>query len=74
MTTLTPERQEEVAKKDDYITLKEMQLKAYKVLNESLEFADDDFEKSVIQEEMAPLAKEIKTLAQQKIKEIEAYS
>ena len=30
MTTLTPQQQEEVAKLDDYIKLKEIQLNAYK--------------------------------------------
>ncbi len=73
MTTLTPEQQEEVIKLDDYIKLKEMQLKAYKELKASLEFADDEFEESVIQEQMAPLAKEVKALTQ-KIKEIESYT
>ena len=73
MTALTPEQQEEVAKLDDYKKLKELQLTAYKELKSSLEFADDDFELSVIQDEMAPLAKEIKILVQ-KIKEVESYT
>lgn len=60
-------------KLNDYIALKELQLKTYKELKASLEFADDDYEASVIKEKMEPLAKEVKTLSQ-KIKEIEAYS
>ncbi len=73
MTTLTPEQQEEVAKLDDYKKLKEIQLKAYKELKATLEDADDDFETSVIQDEMEPLKKEVKALVQ-KIKEIESYA
>ncbi len=73
MTTLTPQQQEEVAKLDDYIKLKEIQLNAYKELKASLEFADDDFESSEIKDKMAPLAKEVKDLTQ-KIKEIESYA
>ena len=73
MTTLTPEQQEELAKLDDYKKLKEMQLKAYKELKATLEHADDDFEASMIQDEMEPLKKEVKVLVQ-KIKEIEAYA
>ena len=73
MTTLTPEQQEELAKLDDYKKLKDMQLKAYKELKATLELADDDFEASMIQDEMEPLKKEVKALVQ-KIKEIEAYA
>lgn len=73
MTTLTPEQQEELGKLDDYKKLKDMQLKAYKALKETLETADDDFEASEIQDEMDPLKKEVKALVQ-KIKEIEAYA
>ena len=73
MTTLTPEQQEELAKLDDYKKLKDMQLKAYKELKATLELADDDFEASMIQDEMEPLKKEVKALVQ-KIKDIEAYA
>ncbi len=73
MTTLTQEQQEEVAKLDNYKKLKEIQLKRYKELKATLEDADDDYETSVIQDEMEPLKKEVKTLVQ-KIKEIESYT
>ncbi|MBN2721856.1 MAG: hypothetical protein JXQ77_03460 [Campylobacterales bacterium] len=51
---------------------KDILLKKYKDLSEPLSYAQNDFEKSLVEEKRAALAKEIKALAAQidKIKEV----
>jgi hypothetical protein len=61
-----------ISQRDELISKKNELLFKYKALAEPLEFAQNDFEKGLIEEKRAALAKEIKSLAAQieRIKEV----
>ena len=71
MKTLTDEQKIEIENKENYEILKEKLLKEFKTHTAELEYADDDFETSLINGKKNKLAKEIKTLAA-KLRDIEA--
>ncbi len=73
MTTLTDEQEQktEIENKETYIEEKAALLKEYKSYEENLEFADDEFEESLIVDKRAKLAVQIKDLGT-KIREIES--
>ena len=71
MRTLTDEQEEMITKKPEYIELKTELLQEYKSYQENLEYADDEFEESMIEKKREKLAIQIRALGD-KIREIEA--
>jgi len=71
MRTLTDEQEEMITKKPEYIELKTELLQEYKSYQENLEYADDEFEESMIEKKREKLATQIRALGD-KIREIEA--
>jgi len=71
MKTLSEEQIIEIDNKEEYIEEKAELLKEYKSYEINLEFADDEFEESLIVDKRTKLAVQIKTLGT-KIREIES--
>ncbi|MCF6207211.1 MAG: hypothetical protein L3J47_10020 [Sulfurovum sp.] len=69
---LTEEQRQEIAKKEEYIALKEKLLTKRKSLQLDLEHAQDTVEEGLIEEERERLAQQIKTLAAN-IRQIEEW-
>ncbi len=72
MMPLTEEQRQEIAKKEEYIALKEKLLTKRKSLQLDLEHAQDTVEEGLIEEERERLAQQIKTLAAN-IRQIEEW-
>jgi len=60
---LTEEQLAKIAKKDEYEALKKKLVQKRKKMLEDIEFAENDFDEYLIEQEREKLAKEIKTLA-----------
>jgi len=71
MKTLSEEQIIEIENKETYIEEKATLLKEYKSYEQNLEFADDEFEESLILDKRDKLAVQIKALGA-KIRDIEA--
>jgi len=71
MKTLTDEQKEMMTKKPEYIELKAKLLQEYKSYQENLEYAEDEFEESMIEKKREKLATQIRALGE-KLREIEA--
>jgi len=71
MQTLSEEQIIEIENKEKYIEEKAELLKEYKSYEQNLEFADDEFEESLILDKRDKLAVQIKALGA-KIREIES--
>ena len=71
MKTLSEEQIIEIENKETYIEEKATLLKEYKSYEQNLEFADDEFEESLIQDKRDKLSVQIKALGA-KIRDIEA--
>ena len=63
MMNLTEEQLAKIAKKDEYEALKKKLVQKRKKMLEDIEFAENDFDEYLIEQEREKLAKEIKTLA-----------
>jgi len=76
MMSLTEEQLAKIAKKDEYEALKKRLVQKRKKMLEDIEFAENDFDEYLIEQEREKLAKEIKTLAAnlREIKEWEALT
>jgi len=76
MMSLTEEQLAKIAKKDEYEALKKRLVQKRKKMLEDIEFAENDFDEYLIEQERKKLAKEIKTLAAnlREIKEWEALT
>ena len=76
MMSLTEEQLAKIAKKDEYEALKKRLVQKRKKMLEDIEFAENDFDEYLIEQEHKKLAKEIKTLAAnlREIKEWEALT
>jgi len=61
--SLTEEQLAKIAKKDEYEALKKRLVQKRKKMLEDIEFAENDFDEYLIEQEREKLAKEIKTLA-----------
>jgi hypothetical protein len=62
MRTLTDEQQIELENREKYEAQKEELLKEYKSYAQNLEYADDEFEEDLINQEREKLAEQIKSL------------
>lgn len=71
MNTLTEMEKHEIEQKQSLIEEKATLLKEYKSYEQNLEFAEDDFEKHLIEQKREELAVQIKALGN-KIRSIEA--
>ena len=71
MQTLSEEQIIEIENREKYIEEKAALLKEYKSYEQNLEFADDEFEESLILDKRDQLAVQIKALGA-KIREIES--
>lgn len=71
MQTLSEEQIIEIENREKYIEEKAALLKEYKSYEQNLEFADDEFEESLILDKRDKLAVQIKALGA-KIREIES--
>ncbi|QOR60974.1 hypothetical protein ACM66Z_05805 [Sulfurovum sp. ST-21] len=69
---LTEEQLAKIAKKDEYEALKKRLVQKRKEMLEDIEFAENDFDEYLIEQEREKLAKEIKTLAAN-LREIEEW-
>lgn len=72
MMNLTEEQLAKIAKKDEYEALKKRLVQKRKEMLEDIEFAENDFDEYLIEQEREKLAKEIKTLAAN-LREIEEW-
>ncbi len=71
MKTLIDEEKTEIENKETYIEEKAKLLKEYKSYEQNLEYADDEFEESLILDKRNKLAVQIKALGE-KIREMES--
>jgi len=71
MKTLIDEQKTEIENKEAYIEEKAELLKEYKSYEQNLEYADDEFEESLILDKRNKLAVQIKALGE-KIREMES--
>jgi hypothetical protein len=71
MKTLIDEQKTEIENKETYIEEKAELLKEYKSYEQNLEYADDEFEESLILDKRNKLAVQIKALGE-KIREMES--